>query len=274
VKPASVASTRAGFAAVDDDPDRDTLVAALDEQADLPAIRRLRSTAVGLLAPAPGSRILDAGCGIGDMTRDLATRVTPGGTVIGVDISTTMIAEARRRIADAALPAEFRHGDITRLGLAPASFDGAYSERVFQHLDEPEAALAELMRVTRPGGRIVVVDTDWGMHAVQGAEPSLTARVLGCWAEHTANGCSGRRLPAAFADAGLADPTVVADTITASNARPPALEPFATMASVAEQQGAVTSHDARRWLTQLEDADARSLFFWAVTMFLVAGTRP
>jgi 2-polyprenyl-3-methyl-5-hydroxy-6-metoxy-1,4-benzoquinol methylase len=74
-------STRAGFAAVDDDPDRGALVAVLDDQAAFPAIQRLRSTAIRLLAPAPGRQLIDAGCGIGDMTRRLAARVAPGGRV-------------------------------------------------------------------------------------------------------------------------------------------------------------------------------------------------
>ena len=177
--------------------------------------------------------------------------------------------------SDPALPVEYLPGDVTRLDLAAASFDGAYSERVFQHLDDPEAALAELVRVTRPGGRIVVIDTDWGMHAIHGADPSLTGRVVACWAEHAANGWSGRRLPALFADAGLADPVVVTDTITSTDARLPAMEPFATMASVAEQRGVLsrTTRLGPGW-PRLANASADGSFFWAVTLFLVAATRP
>lgn len=271
---ANTTPTRAGFAAVDDDPDRGGLVAALDEQAEFPAIQRLRSTSVELLAPAPGRQLIDAGCGIGDMTRRLASRVAPGGAVVGVDTSTTMLAEAQRRTTDSAQPAEFRHADVNQLDFATASFDGAYSERVFQHLESPEAAFAELVRVTRPGGPIVVVDTDWGMHALHGADPSLTKRVLDCWAEHMRNGWSGRRVPALFATAGMADPVIVTDTITVSDTRLPAIEPFATMASVAEHQGALTNDDARTWLAQLADSSSSGSFLWAITMFLVASPRP
>jgi SAM-dependent methyltransferase len=274
VRPAATTSTRAGFAAVDDDPDRGALVAALDEQAELPAIRRLRSTAVELIAPEPRRKLLDAGCGVGDMTRKLAAHVVPGGKAIGVDTSATMLAEARRRTTDPALPADFRHADVTALEHTTASFDGAYSERVFQHLESPGDALAELVRVTRSGGWIVVVDTDWGMHAVHGADPSLTKRVLANWAEHTPNGWSGRRLPALFANAGLAHSVVITDTITGYDARRSAMEPFGTMASVAEHHGVLTTNDARTWLAQLADASASGSFFWAITMFLVAATRP
>lgn len=267
-------SLRTRFASVDDDPDRETLVAALDQQADFPAIQRLRTTAVEVLAPAPEGQLLDAGCGIGDMTRHLATCVAPGGAVLGVDTSVTMIDEARRRTTDPDLPAEFRQGDVTHLDVPAAFFDGTYSERVFQHLETAEMALAELARVTRPGGRVVVVDTDWGMHAIHGANPALTNAVLASWTDHMPNGWSGRQLPALFANAGLANPVVVSDTITATDARMPAMEPFATMASVAEHEGVLTSNDVRTWLTQLADASSSGSFFWAITMFLVAGTRP
>jgi SAM-dependent methyltransferase len=219
-------------------------------------------------------RLIDAGCGTGDMTRRLGALVAPGGSVVGVDTSATMLTEARRRTRDPALPVEYRPGDVTGLTLPTAGFDGVYSERVFQHLQHPEAGFAELVRVTRPGGRVVVIDTDWGMHAIHGADPSLTRRVIASWAEHAANGWSGRRLPALFNGAGLADPVVIADTITSTDVRLPAAEPFATMASVAEGRGLLSRDDARAWLAQLTDASTSGSFFWAVTLFLVAATRP
>jgi SAM-dependent methyltransferase len=193
--------------------------------------------------------------------------------VIAIDASQAMLDEARRRSADRSLPVEFRHGDIEDLAAPTASFDGVYSERVFQHLDDPHTAMAELVRVTRPGGRVVVVDTDWGMHAIHGADPATTARVVTCWAEHTPNGWAGRQLPALFTGAGLADAVIVTDTITSRDPRPPSLQPFATMAEVAEERGALTADEARAWLRQLADAGANGTFFWAVTLIAAGATR-
>jgi SAM-dependent methyltransferase len=234
----------------------------------------LRATVIGLLALEPGHRVLDAGCGTGDVARRLAVAVGPAGHVIGIDASATMLGEANRRTADSSLRVEFHRGDVADLPAADGAFDAALCERVFQHLDDPSVAMAEIVRVTRAGGRVAVIDTDWGMHAIHGADPDLTARVIACWAERASNGWAGRRLPALFATAGLVDQVVVTDTITSRDPRPPSLQPFATMASTAQQHGAVTPDEGATWLAQLNDAGTRGTFFWAVTLVAVVGTRP
>jgi SAM-dependent methyltransferase len=263
-----------GFSAVDRTADPAALVAALDEQAALPAVRRLRATAIGLLDPRPGQRLLDAGCGTGEMTRELAALVGRAGGLVGVDPSSTMLGEAHRRTHAADGPVAFRLGDVTALDAGDGEFDGAHCERVLQHLGEPEAAMGELVRVTRSGGRVVVVDTDWGMHAIGGADPGLTARVIDCWAQAVPNGWSGRRLTTLLAQTGVRDATVSAETLIATDAQRATAEPITTMAAFAVYAGALRTAEAETWLAQLADAGAAGEFFWAVTMFAAGGTRP
>jgi len=264
----------AGFSHVDADPEADALIAALDEQASMPAIQRLRAAAAELLRPRIGARLLDVGCGTGEVARALAGIVGANGTVVGVEASATMLDEARRRTGHSNPNVEFRSGDIEQLDFEDAAFDGVTCERVLQHVAEPRTAMDELVRVTGPGGRVVVVDTDWGMHAIHGADPRLTSRVVECWAAHAANGWSGRRLPGLFVDAGMSDPVVVAETFTSTDGQRPTAPPFTTMAAAAGRAGALTADEAHTWLAQLTDAGERGRFFWAVTMFAVAATRP
>lgn len=194
-------NTLGSFSSVDTNPDVGALVAALDEQASVPAIQRLRAAATGLLGVGLGHRLAELGCGTGDLARALAGRVGPTGLVLGIDASESMLTEARRRAATSTLPVEFRRSDITNLDLDDASFDGTVCERVLQHLHSPRAAIAELVRITRPGGRVVVIDTDWGLHAINGADPGLTARSSGAGRSrrptHSSAGsslrCAGRR---------------------------------------------------------------------------------
>jgi SAM-dependent methyltransferase len=207
-------------------------------------------------------------------SRALAGRVGPTGTVLGIDATETMLNEARRRAGTTTLPVEFRLGDITNLDLDTASCDGALCERVFRHLASPPAAMAELVRITQPGGRIVVIDSDWGLHAIHGADPTLTGTIVNCWAGNAANGLAGRQLPALFADAGLHDPIVLAETMTSTDPLRPSMPPFTTMAAAAARAGAVSVAEADTWLGQLVDAGRRGRFFWALTMFAVASNRP
>jgi ubiquinone/menaquinone biosynthesis C-methylase UbiE len=262
------------FSSVDAQPDAASLIAGLDEQASIPAIQRLRATAVELLGARLGHRVLDAGCGTGDVARALAGVVGRTGSVVGVEASGAMLAEARRRAAVTLLPIEFRHGDVCGLDLDDASFDAVLSERVLQHLANPEQAVAELCRVTRHGGRVVVIDTDWGLHAVHGADTALTAAVLDAWCDNAANPWSGRRLPGLLADAGLRAITLAVETITSTDPGRATVPPFTTMAAHAERCGAIGAGDAEAWLAQLADSGRRGRFVWALTMFAVAGTRP
>jgi ubiquinone/menaquinone biosynthesis C-methylase UbiE/DNA-binding transcriptional ArsR family regulator len=108
--------------------------------------------ACGLLAPA--WVVGDLGCGTGAMTAALAPFVA---RVIAVDNSAAMLAAAKRRLAgqDAA---EFRRGDLEQLPIADAELDAAVLTLVLPYLPEPVRALAEVARVLRPGGRVLITD--------------------------------------------------------------------------------------------------------------------
>jgi SAM-dependent methyltransferase len=115
------------------------------------------------LAPLlrPGLRVLDAGCGPGTITADLAARVAPG-LVVGVDRSAAIVGEARTRAVGSGLgAASLAVGDLYALGVADASFDVVHAHQVLQHLTDPVAALRELRRVCRPGGVVAVRDADY-----------------------------------------------------------------------------------------------------------------
>ena len=99
---------------------------------------------------------LDAGCGTGFLTFELAAR---GHRVTGVDFAPAMIAEARRKAAERGVSVRLEEADAEQLPFAPGSFDLAISRHVLWTLPHPEAAIDEWMRVLRPGGRLVVVDS-------------------------------------------------------------------------------------------------------------------
>lgn len=110
----------------------------------------------------PDARVLDAGCGTGEITARLAAR-NPGATLLGVDILEGPLRLARERHADLAPRVRFEQRSVFDLGLPDASFDLTVCRHVVQAIPHVERALAELRRVTRPGGHLHLIAEDYGM---------------------------------------------------------------------------------------------------------------
>jgi ubiquinone/menaquinone biosynthesis C-methylase UbiE len=138
------------------------------------------------LSLRPGESVVDVGSGPGFLAAEMAAEVGPTGRVSGIDISEQMLAMARQRCSKlgTAAPVDFQFGDATKLPFPDESFNVAVSTQVFEYVADVDAALGEVRRVLRPGGRILVVDTDWDSIVWHGADPVLTAAVLAAWAEH------------------------------------------------------------------------------------------
>lgn len=129
----------------------------------LPIMREVVDRTMVLLALQPGETILEVGCGNGVFLPLLARAVGATGRVVGLDHAPEFVAEARARVTREGLDdvVTVLEGDAYRLPFPDASFDAAHCERVLMHLADPVAALRELRRVVRPGGRVVVVEPDW-----------------------------------------------------------------------------------------------------------------
>lgn len=253
------------------------LAAYLDDVAGRDDVRATHAVAAELMGIAPGVRVLDAGCGTGVATAELARAVAPDGEAVGVDLSTDFLAVAERRVTGG-LPLRFARGDVTDLPFEDGSFDAARCERVIQHLSDPDAAIHELMRVVRPGGRVCVIDSDWPSLAVDLGDEhtALVARVV----EHFLSLDQGhhasisRTLRRRYLRAGLTDVAVrvlpftftslgdVAQIFPQFDERVP---PFA---------GVVPAADRDAWLAALRAADAAGELWVCALWYVVAGTRP
>jgi demethylmenaquinone methyltransferase/2-methoxy-6-polyprenyl-1,4-benzoquinol methylase len=124
---------------------------------------RWRERAADLARVGPGSRVLDVATGTGDLALELARRVTPGGEVCGSDFSEGMLARARAKagaVDVAALDAELRFewGDGLELPYAENQFDAATNGFGLRNFPDRARGLAEMVRVVRPGGRVVVLE--------------------------------------------------------------------------------------------------------------------
>jgi SAM-dependent methyltransferase len=271
----------AGFTTVDRQPDTDFLVATMDATARWPAVRYLRSWERTHLGLQRGERLVDVGCGPGDVTIELCADVGAAGHVLGLDASTAMLDVARRRAAEAGAKAEFRIGDAQALALPDGGMDACRSERMLQWVPDPEGALAEMVRVVRPGGRLVIADTDWRSLMVDLIEPDVHDAVTEAFRAIRGPGYDvGGRLLNRCRDLGLVNLDITAATQVWTRWDPDADDAptgFFPLRTVMEQlgdHGMINRVMADRFVVDIEDAARRDRLFCALTMFAVYGRRP
>jgi SAM-dependent methyltransferase len=248
--------------------DRAAWIAVLDAARSLPAYRAYKLRIAELLRPIRGGRYLEVGVGTGDDA--LALEAAHGVQVVGVDASETMVAEARRRgLRDA------RVADAHALPFDDATFDGAWADRVLQHLVDPHGALDELVRVTKPGGRVIVADPDWDTQVVDVPIQNLARRVPRWRTDYAQrNGTIAHRSGGILVASRCADVVVEAAPIVLQD--PQALDNglgLGDWSGFAHKEGLVTADEVELWRRQLDDAATAGRFLYAFTIFVTAGTR-
>ncbi len=155
-------------------------------------------SALGL--PARG-RALDVGCGPGFVAARIS-KARPGLKIVGLDRDIDVLRKARALVAGAG-------GKADRLPFPDACFDAVFARLVLRHLPRPEAALAEMYRVLRPGGRAIVIDSDDGALVMHPPVPAFARALAAREATFRRVGADpfiGRRLPELFAAAGFVEP--------------------------------------------------------------------
>ena len=147
--------------------------------ARLSLITDIQRRSIESMALEPGLCVLDVGCGTGAGTLALAAAVGATGVVRGVDYDAMMIAEARQRALYEGVDSRvfYHQANAIALPWPDGYFDAIRSDRVLQHMLEPVRAFDELVRVTRQGGRVVVIDGDWTTLNVDSDEPNVGARL-------------------------------------------------------------------------------------------------
>lgn len=241
---------------------------------DTAAVRQQRRTTRELLAARPGHRVLDLGCGAGHLTAELAGDVGRDGQVIGLDRHAPMLAAARSRVAAAGQSDRcgFVVGGATTVPAAGGVFDRAVAVQVLEYVPDVDLALAELHRVVRPGGIVVLVDTDWRSCVWHTADRHRTDRVLAAWEAHFVHPQLPASMPRLLRSAGFAIRQVVPVPVVEID---PAAAGYSlgmadTIAAFLERR---VPDLASTWRDDVLDKAAENDYFFSVTRFAAVALR-
>jgi len=221
-----------------------------------------------------GAVVLDVGCGVGQDARELMRLVGARGRVVGTDCSEEIIAEARRETKDGSSLPKFVVSEAHHLGFSSNTFDASRADRVLQHLADPRVAFEEMVRVTKAGGTVQIIDRDWGMVAVEADDQAATRKILDHICVKIRNGWIGRRVPVLFQDSCLQEVRVEAIPITVRDFRvADILLDLTLVAGHAAAEGIVSRDEERAWLLELQERNDAGRFFAAWVMFIVTGKK-
>jgi ubiquinone/menaquinone biosynthesis C-methylase UbiE len=222
-----------------------------------------------LLTPQSGRLYLDVGAGTGRAAAQLSAEY--GVQVVALDRSARM----GRLAASRGLP-HVVVADAYRLPFAAGSFDGVSADRVLQHLDDPEAVLDELVRVLRPGGRLVLADPDYDLQALEIEDQDLARRILRYRADvMVRNGAYAHRQAGHLVDRGFEEIDVEARTMVVR--RPDIVDNVLMLrdwAHHAVDRGHLPSSEAERFVLQFDQSVASGKLTYVLTFLLTSGRAP
>ncbi len=228
-----------------------------------------RRAVLDFLELQPGDHVLDIGSGPGLLLQEMAEIVGLRGRICGLDVSEDMVEMARQQCLD--FPQVYvNEGGAEKLPYPDASFDAVVMTQVLEYVADPMATLREIYRVLKPGGRVVILDTDWGSVIWNTEDRDRMARVLRAWDEHLEDPWLPQSLIPKLRQAGLTYewcrvfPLVntVCDTSVYSYWLVGFVEQF-----VVGRQG-ITLDEARAWASELKELHLRMEYFFSLNRYL------
>lgn len=251
-----------------------------------------------------GDSIIDIGCGTGSDVLSLSKILSTvgagknGGKVIGIDVSETMINEAKKRLLLSQeaqygnVEVEFITGDAQCLvdKIPSNSIDICRCDRSLQHIPNPIAAIQEMVRICKPHGvgRIVVSEPDWETLVIDCPPPAATAtstnsvdrrggnvattrKIINHFCDTRVNGWIGRQLPRLFSTADLVQVHVFPMTAPITDLHFIRRAYLDKAVKIAIDAGVVSTEEASEWMSALESAHNAGLFFSTLTLYCVRG---
>jgi len=227
-----------------------------------------------LLEPAelqPGQRVLDVGAGPGFFALGIAELVGAAGAVDGVDINAQFVADANARSAGQA-NVNFHLLEDHRLPFPDRSFDRAICKNVLEYVPDVHASLAEVRRILKPGGRVHIIDSDWGFVVVEPWGKETVDRFFAAAAPAFREPYIGRRAPGALAQLGFQDISVNMMPIVDRDGT--GMSVLTNMASYISTFGTLPEAELEGLMSRASQGLEDGTYLFCLPQFLVTGRAP
>jgi arsenite methyltransferase len=225
------------------------------------------------LGAQDGERILDAGCGPGFYVAELLDEIGANGSIVGIDGSPQMLALAARRVGPRE-NVELHEADVTSLPVPDEDLDAVLSVQVLEYVADIPAVLAEIRRVLRPGGRVVIWDVDWSTVSWHSANPDRMQRALTSWDAHLSHPALPQTLGAQLGAAGFEDVRAEGHAFVSTDLDPDtygaALMPLIERYLAGRED---FGGETEAWAAEQRELAERGEFFFACAQFCFTATR-
>jgi len=233
-----------------------------------------RVTVLSALNLRTGERVLEVGCGGGHYTYEIARLVGPTGRVCAIDISRDQIAAAQERCTEFGW-VECRDADIASPPYGDAQFDAVLAVQVLEYLDDIDSGLHQIRRMLRPGGRLIVVATDWSSAVWYSENASRMRRVLTAWEPHKPWLNLPSILGARLRRVGLQPLRQTAIPILNTSYNPASASYWVarSIRSTVVGRQNVTEEEAAEWFDEFPELEKNGAYFFCVTPVLTEAVK-
>lgn len=251
----------------------DLIAHILEQRGAQPRHAKMRQACLEAAGIAEGMSVLEVGCGTGVIARDLARLVGSRGTVTAVDPSERLLDYARKRpVATGEAPIEWVPGYADRLPFPARVFDATLAITLISHLHDQQAAVRELARVTRFGGKVMVFDQDYQTLVFEHSDKPLTRRILLHGADYNiVDGWCGRKLPAILAAAALDRVTCWPFVYSERDASSYLITIAERFAKLARRHDIISGEEHKAWIGELHERAAQGTFYASLNYYFAFG---
>ena len=261
------------FSDIDQSKEASIFINYLDSVNTFNTIQAYKSKAHEYLKLQDHHHVLEVGCGSGSDAVDLAKYV-PKGKMVAIDHSQSMIETCKQRYQSTSLPIEFQVNSAKQLEFEDHTFDACRTDRVLLHIEKPFEVVQEMVRVLKPGGRIVICEPEWDTLVIDSEQTDLIRKLVHSLSDSAKCGTIGRKLFRFYKHLNLEEIIVHPFTfpITSYEALNQTLflEDFLQRCT---DEKVFSASEAKGLIDEFKEKQHNHTFFCSHSLFIVSGTK-